>query len=166
MNFFRLFFRFFTTLTYLFLFLLLTGGCSSTPQPVKEVFMHGIQLIANPQANENTAIAVDFVISYNADLTNTLMQLSAFKYFDQKKQLLRDNPDTLQVLSWEIVPGQALAPTYVTYTGPYPQAGIFFANYLSPGDHRIRAGKQTDVYILLGKEDFSLQPLSVSTSGS
>lgn len=157
-----LFFRSSFMLKPLFLsFLILVGGCGGTPQPVKEVFLQSVALDIDPHANENTAIALDFVVTYNTELSNTLLQLPAFKYFEQKKQLIRDNPDTLQIWSWEVVPGQFVNIIPIVFSGLYPQTGIFFANYLTPGDHRIRIGKQTAVLVMLGEKDFSLQAITI-----
>lgn len=148
---------------YLFFFLLLLGSCGGTPQPVKQVFLQSVLLDVDPSANEDTAIALDLVVTYSGDLSNTLLQLPAFKYFEQKKQLLRDNPDNLQIWSWEVVPGQVVNATPIVFSGPYPQAGILFANYLTPGDHRIRTGKQASIKVILGQQDFSVQTLSISS---
>ncbi len=147
---------------YLFFFLIFLSSCGGAPQPVKQVFLQSVMLDVDPRANEDTAIALDFVVTYSGDLSNTLLQLPAFKYFEQRKQLLRDNPDIIQIWSWEVVPGQIVNLTPITFSGPYPQAGIFFANYLTPGDHRIRVGKQASVKVILGQQDFSLQTLTMS----
>ncbi len=129
-------------------------GC--TPDPVPEVFVNTIHVEVTSGANQNTAVAVDFVVVYETALLETMAKLSAGTYFAQKDQLRRDNPQGIQVMDWEVIPGQVVAPREVVFSQPIPLGGIFFANYLSPGDHRIRIGPQTEVKVLLGPDDFSI----------
>lgn len=132
----------------------LLGAC--TPDPVPEVFVNSVEVDVVPGANRNTAVAMDFVIVYESALLDNILKLSASSYFAQKEQLMRDNPQNLQIMGWEVVPGQVVPPRDVTFAQPIPLGGVFFANYLSPGDHRIRIGPQTVVKVVLGAEDLSL----------
>jgi len=45
-----------------------------------------------PDANENSAIAVDLVVVYDAKLADELLKLPAAKWFAGKEQFARDHP--------------------------------------------------------------------------
>jgi type VI secretion system protein len=131
-------------------------GCTPPPQPL--VFVEEVAINVDQVANNNTAVAVDLLIVYDDALVATLSKLSANAYFAQKKQILRDNPAQIDLYNWELVPGQHIPPTPVYITRPLPRGGIVFANYLTPGDHRIRLGPEPSFKIMLGKDDVSVTP--------
>lgn len=146
------------------------------PAPTAQIFLEVVEVTVDPKANQDTAVAMDLVVVYEEGLLNTLLKLSASAYFAQKKQIIRDNPGQIYIWSWEVVPGQIVPPRQIKLPQTSmvssffdivsfnskkiqkPQGGLFFANYLTPGDHRIRVGKETGAKITLGPKDFSLQP--------
>ncbi len=128
-------------------------SCSSTSTPKPEFLMNSISMYATADSNNNSALAVDLVIVYNFNLLATLNQMSACTYFASVKQLLLDNPTLLDVWHWELIPGQ----TVQNFQPPQDKGegfGAFvFANYLTPGDHRLRVPPDGVVNILLMKDD-------------
>ncbi|HQS84124.1 MAG: hypothetical protein B7Y25_04345 [Alphaproteobacteria bacterium 16-39-46] len=143
------------------LLILLQGACSETPPPVPQIFLEKAYISIDPKANLDTAIAMDLLVVYEDGLVDTLFKKSALDYFENKEQILRDNPGQIDVWSWEVVPGQVVAPRSIVMTQPIPRGAVVFANYLTPGDHRIRLGKELAVQIKLGPKDFSLSPVPV-----
>ena len=139
-----------------FLFINLTNCSTGIPDPQPLVFVEQILVEVDPLTNLDTAIALDFVVVYDDALASNLLKLSASAYFTQKKQLIRDNPMGMDIYSWELVPGQVINPTPIKMTQPIPRAGIFYANYLTPGDHRVKIGSETGVKVILGKQDLAI----------
>ncbi len=138
------------------LLILIQGACSEAPPPVPQVFLEKAYISIDPKANLDTAIAMDLLVVYEDGLVETLFKRSALDYFENKEQILRDNPGQIDVWSWEVVPGQIVAPRSIIMTQPIPRGAVVFANYLTPGDHRIRLGKEMAVEIKLGPKDFFL----------
>ena len=126
-------------------------SCSSEPLP--ELSIDKVSIYTEPDANQNSAIAVDLVIIYDLELVKMLGQMSAAKYFASSSQLLLDNPTLLDIWHWELVPGQIVQD----FTPPQEQGDAFaayvFANYLTPGDHRVKVSPEGNVKILLLKND-------------
>ncbi len=82
-----------------------------------------------------------------------LASLSAAKYFAMSQQLLLDNPTLLDIWHWELVPGQIVQ----NFEPPQEQGDAFaayvYANYLTPGDHRLKVAPTGVIKILLQKNE-------------
>ena len=153
----------FLRLSALSLCLGLLVACGGAPKPKPEVFLKVVNIKVDTNANQNSAVAMDLVIIYNKDLIGHILALSASKYFKQKEQLMRDYPGELHAQEWEIIPGQ-LVPRTLIHMKPLPMGAIFFANYGTPGDHRIRLGKEKSVLITLARDNFSLAEVALHPS--
>lgn len=123
-------------------------GCGPRLVALDQVTIH-----AAPDANANNAVAIDLVLADDPALDATLATLPAGEWFRRRAQVLRDYPEGVTVLSWELVPGQRIsAPVRRKAAGVY-----LFAAYASPGDHRTRLGfDRSEVTVTLQAEDFVL----------
>ena len=130
----------------------LLPGCSlfSSSAPISTI---GFDVVEN--ANGNAPIPIDLVLVGTNDLVPTIMGLTAAEWFNRKAQLLRDAPTDLRAESFEVVPGSTIAPRDVDRT-PRPKAAILFANYQTPGAHRIRLVTQEDAVVHAGARDFTV----------
>jgi len=145
-------------------------SCSNGTLP--ELSIESVSIYTDPDANQNSATAVDLVIIYDEELVKILGQMSADKYFGASRQLLLDNPTLLDIWHWELVPGQIVQD----FSPPQEQGDAFaafvFADYLTPGDHRIRVSPEGIVKILLTRTDlknlavFDLHDSRVGTTTS
>jgi type VI secretion system protein len=116
-----------------------------------------VTLIADPNANDDSAVAVDLVFISNKTEAKQVAALSASDFFSRREQLSRDFPDGMQVRSWELAPGQVFRdqPTDATC----PRAGtVLFAHYATPGDHRQMLSSDRDITIWLNPQDFKVGP--------
>lgn len=133
---------------------LLLGACGlfSDSIPLSTV---GFQV--DNGANGDAPVPVDVVLISSSDLTPTLLALTAAEWFGRKAQLLRDSPETLRVQSFELVPGSTIAPQRINRR-PRPVAALVFANYQTPGAHRLRLVTQDEAIIRLGTRDLLIAP--------
>lgn len=130
----------------------LLAGCSNDP-PLE---VASVTLQAEPTANDQAAVAVDLVLVRDQKLLTQLQTVSAADWFTRKVQFLRDNPTTLSVFSWEIVPGQTLTQPLPADTKP-AWGGLVYAGYAAPGDHRLTVtGK--DIKLRFQDTDFAPIP--------
>lgn len=108
------------------------------------------------EANENSAIAFDVVMLYDAKLADELIKLRAGDWFTQKKQLIRDHPKRMRVRGWEWAPGQKVGDIKVEYSAGAKKV-VLFADYATDGEHReiIEPPRRFDV--VLGKTDFTVE---------
>ena len=116
-----------------------------------------ISINADPDANQNSAVAVDLVMLTDPEAAAAIMKLSARDWFQRRRQFARDYPDGLKVVSWEMAPGQILRDASVDSPGGMTDA-IVFAGYRDDGDHRLRLGDGSEVRLLLDEKDVRLMP--------
>lgn len=132
--------------------LLLLSGCGGWQRGLS---LEEVAIEAQPDANNNTALPVDVALVVGPGVADQLAKMPAAEWFRRRAQLQRDFPDSLVVLSWELVPGQrALARP--------DRGGIIdgylFAGYGTPGDHRARLSFEDDqVKVLLQASGFVVQ---------
>lgn len=126
---------------------------SCTNDLLPELSIDTVSIYTDPDANQNSAIAVDLVIVYDQELEKILGQMSAAKYFSSSKQLLLDNPTLLDIWHWELVPGQIVQNFSPPQEEGDAYAAYVFANYLTPGDHRLKVAPTGVVKIILQRDD-------------
>lgn len=126
-------------------------ACSGEPRP--ELSIESVSIYADPDANQNSALAVDLVLVYDLELVKTLSKMSAAKYFSDAKQLLLDNPTLLDIWHWELVPGQIVDNFTPDQDDGDSFAAFVFANYLTDGDHRVKVAPDGVVKIILQRDD-------------
>jgi len=120
--------------------------------------LNKILIMSDPYANLNTPVAVDMVILYQADLIDKFLKMPARTYFKTKSQMLLDYPNSIKVRSFEIIPDQTFEVE--TEIKEKEVAAIFvFADYLTPGQHRIRLPYEKNVAIHLLKETITTTEL-------
>lgn len=133
---------------------LAVSGCAGSQRSLD---LEEIVVEAQPDANGNSAVAVDVALALQPGVGEQLAKLTAADWFKRRAQLQRDNPDGLSVMSWELVPGQ----TATAKAKGHVVDAYVFAAYGSAGDHRARLtidGRKARV--LLQSSDFLVEALT------
>lgn len=97
-----------------------------------------VDLSAAPTANQNSPVALDIVLVLDEPMIDRLAELPAAKWFGARADLQKTYPKALSYRSWELVPGQTLRVPGDSFGSPRVVAVFVFANYTSPGAHRVR----------------------------
>lgn len=127
------------------------AACSSSSEVTPELSVSAVTIYAEPDANQNSATSIDVVLVYDNELLGSISKLTASKYFEASNQLRLDNPSLLDVWRWELVPGQVVSNFPIDSDKGSAFGGVVFANYLTPGDHRVKIPPSGEVKILLQK---------------
>ncbi|TVR99125.1 MAG: type VI secretion protein [Rhodospirillales bacterium] len=139
--------------------LLSASGCA-TPSwlCVNPSGVSNLTIRADPNANLDSAVAVDLLFVRDDQLTAQLLQTPALDYFARRDQIRRDYTENdVRRWSWELAPGQQVDRASVS--PPCGRKATFmFASYATPGDHRLRLGDDRTVTVILGETDFQVQP--------
>lgn len=135
----------------------LLAGCSTPswlcwfPSGVKKV-----TLVTAPDTNGDRAIAVDLVFATQDLAAQEIGKLNARDYFSRRAQLVRDFPQTVQVRSWELAPGQLIDMADANPPCNIVQSYLF-ADFASPGDHRAALTSASAVQVTLGADDMMVK---------
>ncbi|MFO0762732.1 MAG: hypothetical protein U0359_40215 [Byssovorax sp.] len=132
------------------------SGCASAPPPFRLL----LEFVTTPRLNQNSPVPISLVAINDQKLFERLVQMNAKQWFEAREQIRRDNPgdNAFSEWVWEYVPGQAPPPVVIQVDGRAVGA-LIFANYRSPGDHRIRLGPQQRMRIDLGDDGMTVSPL-------
>lgn len=146
--------------------LLVVVGCGITQAP-KAVYLRTRSLVGSSvdltvhiaeDANQNSPIAVEFLVVYDAGLMARLLEMTAAQWFAQRDQIRRDFKDGegFDSWAWEWVPGQKL-PVQKLPLKPAALGALVFADYAIPGTHRVRIDPFEDMVIELAETDFTVE---------
>jgi type VI secretion system protein len=132
------------------------GGCSTPgwlclapPGPSSAT------IIADPDANNTSAIAVDVLFISDTLAAQQISVLTATDYFARRTQLQRDFPGGLLIRSRELAPGQ-IARDVPLNPNCNRVRTLLFARYLTPGDHRQSVANVSRILVSLGRDDFTV----------
>ncbi|EYF02859.1 Hypothetical protein CAP_6439 [Chondromyces apiculatus DSM 436] len=132
-------------------------GCGSSMRPFRLL----VEVQVTPQSNQNSPIPVTLVAVYDRKLYEQFSQMAAKQWYTQRDQLRRDHPggDVFIEWEWEFVPGFTPPPVVVEIRGNAVGAFVF-ANYRSPGPHRVRLGPHQRIRINLEEDDVTVSTLA------
>ena len=123
---------------------LLFAGCPKGPKVVTKRLPGGpkdsrldLRVHVSPRANGENPVALDVLLVSDKELLKQLEKMSASDWFAKREQIILDHPkeDQLVVTRMEVVPGQVVEPTLLVVKSEI-KAGVVFANYFNPGEHR------------------------------
>lgn len=80
-------------------------GCSTTTELISSVGLRKVKVIAREDANGGRVTRMHFVFPKSNELLLELKKMDASTYFDQAEQLIANNPNDLEVVVVEAVPG-------------------------------------------------------------
>lgn len=132
---------------------LLLGACADKPA----AWLNTVSFNVAPAANDSTPVAIDLVSIRDKALVDQLAALTAADWFSKREQYRRDHPSALNIASWELVPGQKLEAKF-----PQDQeaawAILVYANYATPGPHRLRVPDTRTLSLTAGDKGVELAP--------
>jgi type VI secretion system protein len=152
-------------------FILAFAGCSSVdlmpsfmstkPQPVTPSWKN-LVITASTDVNVNSPVAIDILFVKNMDLLRNLANLNSTSWFASRENSIKSFPEALQVISYELVPGQNITVTAKQLSQFSAFQALTFVNYSTPGDHKgILSMDQPGYLIKLESRDVIINPVSV-----
>lgn len=116
-----------------------------------------VSVVNTERANLNNPVALDFLLVFNEKTETEAGKLTARQWFEKKSQFKRDhivNEDYL-LFEYEFVPGDPVPVIEIPYTVS-GRSLLVYADYYTPGEHRVRLNPQKDATITLNERGFAL----------
>lgn len=134
--------------------IVLLAGCQSIEDNYPDINIQTISIMLDADANENSATSVDLIVVYDKALVKSLMGMDSKKYFANLNQIRRDYPEMVDIWHWELTPGQVVTNYPITLRECTPLGAVIYADFYSPGDHRIRLGSSENIHVQVKRLDF------------
>jgi type VI secretion system protein len=143
---------------------LLLAGCAGSKRLLGAMVPTGdyllwssVTLVADEATNLNSALAVDVVMLHDEETLGLVQNMSAAKWFAAREDLAKTFPQGMSYQSAELVPGQTLPIKQEMFLQKRQVATFVFANYLTPGEHRVRVDQlQGQLVVQLANKAFSV----------
>lgn len=113
-----------------------------------------ISIETSEDANGGYPVALDVVLVADEQVYAQLRNLTASEWFVGRQDFIRQNPQNIAVMGWEIVPGQKFSDVEVP-KGKTPVGYLLFAGYLGTGSYRSTVQGVKHLWIRLNVDDFS-----------
>ncbi len=116
-----------------------------------------ISVVNTERANLNNPVALDFLLVFNEKTETEAGKLTARQWFDKKAQFKRDHIVNVDYLlyEYEFVPGDPVPVIDIPFTVS-GRSLLVYADYYTPGEHRVRVDPQKDATITLKERGFTL----------
>lgn len=131
-----------------------------TVSAVKSLFggIFPVEVRIAPDLNQASPVALEIVVAYDKKVLDKLREMPAREWFEKRAQILRDHEGALQTWDFEWVPGQQVEPLALRYEVG-AKRGVIFADYFSPGPHRLLVDPHRGIRLLLEADGFTVEPL-------
>lgn len=112
----------------------LLSGCELFTALKKYVYLHSVAFEVDYDANSGDAFVCNIAIPYSDDLNNRLRSMDAQTYFTQLEDLKTTYKDSLEIFTYDIIPGKNKLSKRVEPRSRFKAKGAYiFAKYSSPG---------------------------------
>ncbi len=108
------------------------------------------------RANLNRPVRVDLVLIYDSTLLETVGAFAAAKWFEERDLTISDNFGKMDVFTWEWVPGQTV-PSQAVPISERVAVALLFADYDSPGEHRVKLNHLRNALVEFGERGFEVR---------
>lgn len=147
--------------------LTLAGCAAGAPAPgTGRANMPVLRIVAEPDANGRRPVAVDVVRVADPALAGRLAGLDAMGWFRDREALSAEAGNRIAIASWEMVPGQSVLLHSLPPFAPSPATPtqtLVYARYGAPGAHRQTLDGADALDVRLGRETFTVAPLTEGT---
>ena len=129
---------------------------SKESSEISEGKVYIIDVESKPNANLGSPIAVDIVSVYDDQIVNEFESIPASEWFNAKNEYKDRLKEKIYIFDHEFIPGEQVQVEYTTEVKKEPVTNFLFANYNTPGEHRVRVDEFKMLRIILEEADFSV----------
>lgn len=135
-----------------------TANLFSGPPGPSFLEWKAITMVAAPNVNQNSPLALDLVFVRDPIALDKLLTIPASKWFASKEEILKTYPNAMSIKSWELVPQQVLQLSEEALGSPRVAGMVLFADYRTPGEHRAQLPLTRVAFLVeLGTSSFSVK---------
>ncbi|MCE3231682.1 MAG: hypothetical protein K0R76_51 [Alphaproteobacteria bacterium] len=136
------------------------GGCNdgalegAIKMEKAKVWLEKVNFKVSKKVNSNAPVAVHLIIIYDDGVLGQVSAMTAEQYFAAEAQLRKDHANDIDIIEWEIVPGQEMDSETIMPTKAYGKGAFVFARYSTPDAHREGIADEQEITLHLDEKDF------------
>ena len=133
----------------------LLSGCEYLE---KHVLLRNIAFEVDPDANKGDAFVCNIAVPYSEDLNQRLKSMDAQTYFTQLEDLKKTYKDSLEIFTYDIIPGKNKLSKKVEPRSRFKAKGAYiFAKYSSPGRYSETIGLYPKLLAKMKRDRMEIQ---------
>lgn len=140
--------------------LFLLGGCAdgalmgASKMDIAKVWLEKVNFKVSKKVNSNAPVDAHLIIIYDDGVLGQVSAMTADQYFAAEDQLRKDHANDIDIVEWEIVPGQEMDSESISMSKAYGKGAFVFARYTTPGAHREGLADEQEITLHLDEKDF------------
>ena len=123
----------------------------------KHVYLRSVAFEVEPDANNGDAFVCNITIPYSEDLNQRLKSMDSKTYFTQFDDLKRTYKDSLEIFTYDIIPGKNKLSRKIEPKSRFKAKGAYiFAKYSSQGRYSETIGLYPKLLVQMKKDRMEL----------
>jgi hypothetical protein len=119
-----------------------------------KIWLEKVNFKVSRKVNSNAPVDLHLILIYDDGVMGQVSTMTADQYFAAVDQLRKDHANDIDIIEWEVVPGQEMESEDIIMSKAYAKGGFFFARYSTPDAHREGLADQEEVTVHLDEKDF------------
>lgn len=121
-----------------------------------KVWLEKVNFKVSKKVNSNAPVDVHLIIIYDDGVMGQVSAMTAEQYFAAEDQLRKDHANDIDIVEWEIVPGQEMDTETIMMSKAYGKGAFIFGRYSTPDAHREGIADEKEITLHLDEKDFYL----------
>lgn len=136
------------------------GGCAdgalagASKGDIAKVWLEKVNFKVSKKVNSNAPVDVHLIIIYDDGVMGQVGAMTAEQYFAAEAQLRKDHANDIDIVEWEVVPGQEMESETIMMSKAYGKGAFIFGRYTTPDAHREGIADEQEITLHLDEKDF------------
>jgi type VI secretion system protein len=119
-----------------------------------KIWLEKVNFKVSKKVNSNAPVDLHLIIIYDDGVMGQVASMTAEQYFPTEDQLRKDHANDIDIIEWEVVPGQEMESETISMSKAYAKGAFFFGRYSTPDTHRAGLADEEEVTVTLDEKDF------------
>lgn len=119
-----------------------------------KIWLEKVNFKVSKKVNSNAPVDVHLILIYDDGVMGQVAAMTAEQYFAAVDQLRKDHAADIDVIEWEVVPGQEMDSETITMSKAYAKGAFIFGRYTTPDTHREGLADEEEITLHLDEKDF------------
>lgn len=119
-----------------------------------KIWIEKVNFKVSKKVNSNAPVDVHLIIIYDDGVMGQVAAMTAAQFFEAEDQLRKDHANDIDIVEWEVVPGQEMEPETISMSKAYAKGAFIFGRYSTTDTHREGLADEEEIILHLDEKDF------------